>query len=326
MGDERSTDTIVSDYVLTRFDGSGNSYAYVCIDKGTTGELIPAPDGKIYPWSKGLTALVSEQDTIAEWNARLHQMTVAAKQLLKRTRGQEPARTYLIDMSNGGYIARYAIENDGALYDGAVDWEGVLWRASEANLVSSLTDAVNSWEVIKNPNSGDQEKERAYATFVDYGVPVEARFLVDYHGKAIYLPTLNQFRNKLLSNPEDYKNYNCFARPDSVKAGIAKFQNSGNIKKPVITVHGTWDALLFPTVHALAYEALVQKAGKSGLYRIYMIEHGNHFDGLVGNPALDKGNNLQALLPYVLRPSGGMGGKRCRPAGQQNHRPAGRPG
>ena len=311
VGDERSTDTIVSDYVLTRFDLLGESYAYACIDKGTTGELIPAPDGKIYPWSKGLTALVNDQDTIAEWNMRLHQITVAAKGLLKRARGQEPARTYLIGMSNGGYVARYAIENDSGLYDGAVDWEGVLWRANEPNLLSSMTDAVNSWEIIKNASSPDVEKEKAVAFFTKAGIPAEAQFLVEYHGKMVYLPTLNQFRNKLdpeyiqrswwefLSNPQDYKDYNYFSRPDKVKNEIAKFQNTGNIKKPVVTVHGTWDSLLFPQVHAAAYEALVKKAGKSDIYRIYMIEHGNHFDGLVGNPAVDKSGQIQALLPYV---------------------------
>ena len=311
VGDERSTDTIVSDYVLTKFDLLGESFAYACIDKGTTGEMIPAPDGKIYPWAKSLTALVHEQDTISEWNSRLHQLTVATKALLKRTRGQEPSRTYLIGMSNGGYVARYAIENDAALYDGAVDWEGVLWRANDANLLSSLTDAVNSWEVIKNPNSTDEEKERAYSIFANYGVPREAGFLVEYHGKMVYLPTLNQYRNKLdpdyiqrgwwefLANPQDYKNYNYLSRPDKVKNEVAAFQNTGNIKKPLITVHGTWDALLFSPVHTAAYETLVKKAGKSELYRLYMVEHGNHFDGLVGNPAVDKGNQLQALLPYV---------------------------
>ncbi|MEI6101942.1 MAG: 3-hydroxybutyrate oligomer hydrolase family protein, partial [Eubacteriales bacterium] len=88
-------------------------------------------------------------------------------------------------------------------------------------------------------------------------------------------------------------------RPEKVKNDIAKFQNTGNIKKPMITVHGTWDALLFTTVHTAPYEALVKKAGKNDSYRLYMIEHGNHFDGLVGNPAVDKQNQLQALLPYI---------------------------
>ena len=56
------------DFVLTKLDANGASYAYAVCDKGTTGEQIPAPDGKIYPWAKAMTALSSEQDSMAEWN------------------------------------------------------------------------------------------------------------------------------------------------------------------------------------------------------------------------------------------------------------------
>lgn len=310
VGDERSADATISDYAVTKTDAEGNSYAYACIDKGTTGEAIPTPDGKLLPWAKAMTALISEQDTIEEWNVRLHQITVAAKDLLQRTRGQVPVRTYLVGLSNGGYAARYAIEKDAALYDGMLDWEGVLWRANEQNIISSLTEAVNSWQVISNPVATTEEKNQAYATFTNFGVSEQARFILPYHAAFYYLPTLNQLRVKLdpeykamnwweyLGGAQDYKDYNYFSR-EKAKVRVAKFQNTGDIKKPVITVHGTWDTLLFPNVHAKGYEALVKKAGKSESYRLYMIDHGNHFEGLVGNPAIDKNKQLQPLLPYV---------------------------
>lgn len=310
VGDERSTDAIIADYVLTKLDSDGGSYAYACIDKGTTGENVPGPDGKFYPWAKAMTALVSEQDSIEEWNTRLHQLTVATKDVLKRTKGYEPVRTYLVGMSNGGYVTRYAIEKDGDLYDGMLDWEGVLWRANEQNIISSLTEGVNAWQVIADPKATAEQKQQAYDTFVKFGVSPEGRFLLPYHAAFYYLPTLNQLRVELdpewrhrdwwefLANAHDYKEYNYFIR-DKAKARIAKFQNTGDIKKPVISIHGTWDTLLFPNVHAKGYETLIAKAGKAGLYRLYMIDHGNHFDSLVGNPAIDKNKQLQPLLPYV---------------------------
>lgn len=310
VGDERSTDAIIADYVLTKLDTSSNSYAYACIDKGTTGENIPGPDGKLYPWAKAMTALVSDQDSIEEWNLRIHQLTVATKDLLKRTRGQEPARTYLVGMSNGGYATRYAAEKDSSLYDGMLDWEGVLWRANEANIISSMTQSVNTWQIITDPKATAEQKEAAYNVFTKFGLSPEGRFLLPYHATFYYLPTLNQFRMELdpewkhrdwwefLTNAQDYKDYNYLTR-DKAKSRIAKFQNTGDIQKPMITVHGTWDTLIFPNVHARAYDALVNKAGKGSQYRLYMVDHGNHFDSLAGNPAVDKNKQLQPLLPYV---------------------------
>jgi pimeloyl-ACP methyl ester carboxylesterase len=311
VGDERSTDAILSDYVLTKQDLAGNSYAYACTDKGTTGEVIPTPDGKFLPWAKPMTAMLTEQDSFEEWNVRLHELTVATKEMLKKTRGQAPTYTYLIGMSNGGYAARYAIENDAALYDGMIDWEGVLWRANEENGLSSLSAAVKSWQVIKDPKANDTDKAKAYETFTKFGLPAESRILLPFHATFYYLPTVNQFRKQLdpesfnrnwwefLSNPQDYNDYNYFDRPAKVKEKIAKFQNTGNIKKPVISIHGTWDSLLFPGVHIKPYEALVKKNGKESLYRLYMIDHGNHFDSLAGNPQIDKNKQIQPLLPYV---------------------------
>lgn len=310
VGDERSTDAIIADYVLTKVDANGASYAYACIDKGTTGENIPDPNGRFYPWAKAMTALVSDQDTIEEWNVRLHQITVATKNLLQRTKGQAPVRTYLIGMSNGGYATQYAIERDAGLYDGMLDWEGVLWRANDPNLISSLTDAVNAWQVIANPKATAEQKAQAYDTFTKLGVPQEAHFLLPFYATFYYLPTLNQARMKLdpewkhrdwwefLGNAQDYKDYNYFTR-DKAKKRIAKFQNTGNIQKPVIAVQGSWDGLIFTNVHAIPYENLVTKAGKADMYRLYMISHGNHFDSLVGNAAVDKHKQLQPLLPYV---------------------------
>ncbi len=311
FGDARSTDAVISDYVLTKVDEQGGSYAYAVCDKGTTGEQIPAPDGKIYPWAKAMNALSSQEDSLEEWNLRLHQLTVAAKSLLKSWKGKEPVYTYLWGYSNGGYIARYAIEQDSALYDGMLDWEGVLWRAREENLISSLTTAVNSWEILKQSQVDPLRRQQAIAALERLGLPIESEFLWPLHGTAYWLPTLNLHRMKydpeyltrnwweFLSHPEDYQHYDWLARPEFIKDRIARFENNGNIQKPVITVHGTWDSLLFANVHAKAYERLVKSQGKEALYRLYMVEQGNHFEGLVNKPGVDSEHKLQPLMPYV---------------------------
>lgn len=52
----------------------------------------------------------------------------------------------------------------------------------------------------------------------------------------------------------------------------------GDIGRPMITLHGTLDALLPIGLHADEYERLVREAGNKRLHRYYVIEAGNHVD------------------------------------------------
>ena len=53
-------------------------------------------------------------------------------------------------ISNGGYLTRYAIENNPELYDGSVDWEGVLWRRNGPNLFTYLPQALRHYPECKS--------------------------------------------------------------------------------------------------------------------------------------------------------------------------------
>ncbi|MDR3589549.1 MAG: 3-hydroxybutyrate oligomer hydrolase family protein [Negativicutes bacterium] len=312
IGDERRVDALISDYVLTRFDANGASYAYAYSDKGTTGEAIPAPDGKIYPWAKAATSLLDPKDNLAEWHMRLHQLTVATKDLLKRTRGQVPTRTYVWGCSMGGYVTRYAIENDGDLYDGGVDWEGNLWRP-EANILSTITVELQNYLVLNNPNATAQDKEKAIAALNQLGLPTESQIVWKNHYEIkMWTPWFHALRLKFdpgstpyrnwweyMDHPEDALNYDYASRIAIFNKTITPIQNTGNIKKPVISVFGTWDSQVLAKVNGLGYEKLVKENGKADIYRLYLVEHANHLDGIVGSPQWDKDKQLQPLLPYI---------------------------
>jgi outer membrane protein assembly factor BamB/pimeloyl-ACP methyl ester carboxylesterase len=66
-----------------------------------------------------------------------------------------------------------------------------------------------------------------------------------------------------------------------------------NISIPVITVQGTSDALV-PYARTLEYQAAVNAAGKSNLYRMYSILGGQHGDAPVMNDALNRLGELMA--------------------------------
>lgn len=305
-GSELSADERLSDFILTKLDANGASYAYAYTDKGTRGEIIPGPDGKIHKNWKARTAFLDPRDSIEEWNMRMKQLTIATKDLLTRLKGHAPVRTYISGTSNGGYVTRYAIENSGDLYDGGLDWEGVLWN-TEINNISIKVDELHNWKILQDPNANAKEKEQARAR---YGFPPESDFLMikQYrNGRALNPDSLRMKYDpdyihrdwwEYGSHPEDYDHYSWKDRPQKVKSNIASISLSGKLQKPLISLAGTWDVQIDPRYNAVGYDEMIKARGKGELHRLYMIEHANHVDGIVGSPKIDKDKLLQPILPY----------------------------
>lgn len=269
-----ANDFIISDFVLAR------GYAFAATDKGNTG-LAFYEDGE------------EPGDAVAEWHRRVEQLTKAAKATAESNYGSAPTRTYVTGISNGGYLTRYALENTPELYDGGVDWEGTLFRSGGPNLLTYLPVALRNYPVYRA--TGDRE---AYRGMIKAGFARGSEFLWDFHYTYYWDLTQRIYREEFdpgydgalkagvpfcrpgAGIPGCDADYDYAGRPEAVKEAVAKVENTGDIGKPMITLHGDLDTLLPKRTDSDVYAKLVRKSGNGGMHRYLVVEDGNHVDGL----------------------------------------------
>jgi hypothetical protein len=78
---------------------------------------------------------------------------------------------------------------------------------------------------------------------------------------------------------------------------LQSIANTGNIQRPLITLHGDQDSLLPIATDSDLYAQMVVKAGKSKIFRYYVVQGGNHVD-----PQYDEHAGVDAYGNTVLRP------------------------
>ncbi|MFF7177188.1 tannase/feruloyl esterase family alpha/beta hydrolase [Streptomyces sp. NPDC008121] len=278
-----STDALISDHVLAQ------GFAYAATDKGNTGPDF-FTDGR------------KPGDAVAEWNHRVTELTKAAGKAVRQRYGRAPEHTYITGISNAGYLTRWQLENHPELYDGGLDWEGVLWTARGPNLLTTLPVTV----ARSFGRASDDD-------LVDAGFAPGSRFLWPYHEKAYWGLTQKIFRaefdptydphcpggtagttvEEILAPCASDAAYDYAARPRSVHRAVAGIALTGRIGKPLITLHGDLDALLPIAADSEVYARMIDDRGRGGSHRFYTIEDGTHTDGLYDTHT----GQLRPILP-----------------------------
>jgi hypothetical protein len=280
-----ANDFIISDWVLDK------GYAFASTDKGNTGIRFYADGSR-------------PGGSVAEWNRRVTQLTRAARQVLRQKYGRMPRRTYMMGISNGGYLTRWQLENRPRLYDGGLDWEGTLFRANGPNLFTYLPTALKHYPAYAA--TGD---ETAHKAMIDAGFAKGPEFLWSHHYAYYWDLTQRIYREEFDpgydgaldagtpfcpsgTSPCD-ADYDYRSRPPAVKDAMRRVQLTGDIGRPMITLHGTLDALLPPRTDSDVYTRLVERKGKGRKHRYYSIADGTHTDGLYDTYP----DRLRPLLP-----------------------------
>lgn len=254
--DENTYDVYFSDFLLSR------GYAFAATDKGMRRTVLD-----------GTTVLMPmiPESSVALWASRLEALAAFSKALAAERRGRAPKRTYAAGLSNGGFIARRAAESSSGLFDGALEISGVLWRADRGSLLRELPAALRATK--KEPWDTVALERLGFAAGGKWD-PVLAHYRAVYWEASlgIFVADLDPGYDGPLED------YDLDARPAAVRALIESFQNTGDLRVPLVSLSGERDYLISCAGHARAYEALVRSRGKTSLHRMKYFAESSHID------------------------------------------------
>jgi 3HB-oligomer hydrolase (3HBOH) len=291
-----------SDFVLQK------GFAYASQNKGVlNAQLSTAADPLACRLSPSSTTWVKFYDNEAgQPFTRWRDFMVAAAEVARRgvqaRYGARPRHTYAVGTSNGGYQVRRAIETAPELFDGGVDWEGTFVDAQGPNLLTDLPAAVlNHPDYVTSfmAATSTAAKNIRAAGYPPDIIKTGAVSFWGSHLAAFWEVTQCQWQKRLDPSFDTYGNdgtaiYNYTERlsKSDVGAQLAAIATTGRIKRPLITVAGTMDALLPIDHHARAYARRVRanagdddERGHRGPgrddappYRLYEVQNGNHIE------------------------------------------------
>jgi 3HB-oligomer hydrolase (3HBOH)/Tannase and feruloyl esterase len=312
-----------SDYVVQK------GYAYASQNKGVLNlQLSTAADPLACRLAPTVPVFVHFYDNdpgqdFTRWAQYMVKAAELAREGVKAGYGRYPRYTYAVGTSNGGYQVRRAVESAPELFDGGVDWEGTFVDRHAPNLLTDLPPAVLNFPDYAA--SGFGAASTASKNIQAAGYPPDivnaAGSLWGRYNGQFWEVTQCQWQKRLDPTYDTYVSgtgtYNYIARLSVSDVGdqMAAFATTGRIKRPLVTVAGTMDALLPIDHHARAYARKVAAAGahkhhghkdrdhdgddRAPAYRLYEVQNGNHIETYQDTPPAFP--QLELIEPHAQR-------------------------
>jgi alpha-beta hydrolase superfamily lysophospholipase len=299
---EYNGDWAWSDYVLPK------GYAYASQNKGVLNLYLVSLASATQPASDPLACRLNPSSSIwvhfydndpqkpfTQWTQYMLLTASLAQQAAKANYNRFPRRTYAVGTSNGGYQVRRAMEEAPDLFDGGVDWEGTFVDPSGPNILIDLPPAIKNYPAYVA--SGFNPASPAAQNILAAGYPPDivngTDSLWGRYNASFWEVTACQWQERFDPTYPTYTsglgNYDYLSRVNlpGVFDSVAAVETTGKIKKPLVTVAGTMDALLPIKRQARAYEAVVNASRKgnndqrNAQYRLYEVQNGNHIEAYV---------------------------------------------
>jgi pimeloyl-ACP methyl ester carboxylesterase len=298
-------------------------------------------------WNR-LTIANRPQDSYYESRRRIRELTLYAKQVLMVHYGKGASRTLMMGGSNGGHHTKWMVESYPDLYDGGIagygfnsqvsQWGSIATVLRNYDVIASRIDDIiqkrmadPGWDPARTPLTPPLTAGQLRALQNIYDIPAtlrngfqfnvgrwkgsEAQWKSGYSGLLGYLrdsmprfdETFHPHAGSLTD--DDLKLWDPAKSPKHVQQELRKLDLSGGLKRPVIIMHGTADAIVSPG-EAEGYAALVERRlgqnNARNVLAVYYIPGMGH-----GGAEYEKliGAQIDALEQWIdYRKSGGRKG------------------
>jgi hypothetical protein len=295
-----------SDYVLQK------GYAYASQNKGVLNLKIVSLASPTPPATDPVPCRLNPASSIwvhffdnepekpfTQWTQYMISGAQLAQNAVKAHYNHYPARTYAVGTSNGGYQVRRAIEEAPNLFDGGVDWEGTFIDPNGPNILIDLPPVIKNYpdDVASGFNPNSQAAKNIEAAGYPPDLLSGSVSFWGLYWAQFWEVTQCQWQKRFdptwvtyvdgPNNVQGTGGYDYFSRvalDPSIAAQVAAVATTGKIKKPLVTIAGTLDALLPIKRGARAYENAVDASRKGNnehreaQYRLYEVQNGNHIE------------------------------------------------
>ena len=298
-------------------------------------------------WNR-LTIAKEPEDSYYESRQRIRELTLYAKQVVTAQYKKAPSRTLMMGGSNGGHHTKWMVESYPDLYDGGIagygfnsqvsQWGSIATVLRNYDVIAPRIDDIIArrrsdpeWDPWRAPLTPPLSAEQLQALRQIYGIPAKLKnghaFDVGRRAgsEAVWKSSdaglLGYLRDSMprfdeTFNPEggpltddELKLWDPSKSPKHVQEELRKLDLTGNLKRPIIIMHGTFDAIVSPG-ESEGYQRLVDRRLGAGsaekVLAVYFIPGMGH-----GGPEYDAliGAQLDALERWIdYRKSGGKQG------------------
>jgi len=278
-------------------------------------------------WNR-LTIASRPQDSYYESRQRIRELTLYAKQILLSHYHRQASRTLMMGGSNGGHHTKWMVESYPGLYDGGIAGYGFNSQVSQWGSIATLLrnydvvapriddiirqrTADPQWDPSQTPLTPPLTQDQLRALQNIYDIPAtlqngfkfnvgrwkgsEAQWKSQYKGLLSYLrdsmprfdPSFHPHAGPLTD--DDLKLWDPAKSPNYVQQELRKLDLSGNLKRPILIMHGAADAIVSPG-ESEGYAALVERRlGHNNAQQVLAIYYipgmghgGPEYDNLIG--------------------------------------------